>query len=149
CALRIGRTKAAVFDLLDYQLRGSAHYTRTVGQVDFGPGGWLGVGLDLGDGNKIDVLSNAVCRTDPYPGRTRNTSILLADFKTEQIQRVMDRVLHGEAVAPAPRPTTKGPSYGDRRASPAALSVPVAAPSSGSTMLFVMIGLILAAVVLL
>jgi len=139
CALRVGTTKACVFDLLDYQFQGVAQYERTVGQVDFGPGGWLGIGLDLGDGNKIDVLSNAVCRTDPHPGRKRNSWVLLADFKTEQIQRVMDRVLHGTPVAAGPRP--KGTS--------ANATPPMAPASSGSSMIFAVLGLVLAALVLL
>lgn len=140
CALRVGARKAAVFDLLDYQLQGAAHYERAVGQVDFGPGGWLGVGLDLGDANKIDVLSNAVCRTDPHPGRPRNTWLLLADFKTAQIQKVMDRAHHGATIAARRRPP--------RAAAPAPVA-PVAPPSGGSAMIFAVVGLVLAAAVLL
>lgn len=50
--------------------RGNASYfDRKITGVALGPAPWLGVGLDLGDGNKIDLATGAVCRTDTHPGR--------------------------------------------------------------------------------
>jgi hypothetical protein len=90
-AVRVGTTKVAIFDLLDGKVQGVVEYERTVGQVDFGPGATLGIGLDLGDGNKVDLLTGAVSRTDPHPGRKRNSWVLMCDPKTDQIARVLER----------------------------------------------------------
>jgi hypothetical protein len=90
-AVRVGDRKVAIFDLLDGKFQGVVQYERTVGQVEFGPGAMLGIGLDLGDGNKVDLLTGDVSRTDPHPGRTRNRWVLIADPKTDQIARVLDR----------------------------------------------------------
>ncbi|MDB4946618.1 MAG: hypothetical protein JWP97_6152 [Labilithrix sp.] len=49
---------------------------RPVRGLAWGPGAWLGVGLDLGDANKIDVLTTAAHRTDTHPGRGHNSWML-------------------------------------------------------------------------
>lgn len=49
---------------------------RVVRGLAFGPGNWLGVGLDHGDGNKIDVVTSATHRTDTHPGRTHRSWLL-------------------------------------------------------------------------
>jgi PQQ-like domain len=46
-------------------------------RIDFVPGGrFVWVGLDLGDANKIDLDNEDVYRTDPHPGRPRNTWLI-------------------------------------------------------------------------
>lgn len=57
--------------------RGNASYfDRKIIGVALGPAPWLGVGLDLGDGNKIDLATGAVCRTDTHPGRDHHRWML-------------------------------------------------------------------------
>jgi hypothetical protein len=46
---------------------------RRIGAVCFGPGLHLAVGLDDGDGNVIELGTGATWRTEPHPGRGRNT----------------------------------------------------------------------------
>lgn len=46
---------------------------RSIGDVRFGLGLQLGIGLDDGDGNVIELSSAASWRTEPHPGRGRNT----------------------------------------------------------------------------
>jgi hypothetical protein len=53
-----------------------AYVDREVTGVAFGVGAWLGVGMDRGDANKVDLRTGAVHRTDPHPGRPRNTWLL-------------------------------------------------------------------------
>lgn len=49
---------------------GSLDYLgREVDGIAFGPWPWLGVGLDLGDGNKFNLESGALHRSDTHPGR--------------------------------------------------------------------------------
>ena len=45
---------------------------RTVGGVAFGPGHLLGVALEGGDGNIVDIPEEQLRRTDTFPGRTHN-----------------------------------------------------------------------------
>ncbi|MEM9073105.1 MAG: hypothetical protein AAGE52_31665 [Myxococcota bacterium] len=52
---------------------------KTVTGVAFGPSPWLGVGLSGGDGNKINLATGAVHRTDTHPGRQHNRWMLLAN----------------------------------------------------------------------
>jgi hypothetical protein len=46
---------------------------RRIGAIGFGHGLHLGIGLDDGDGNVIDLSTGASWRTEPHPGRGRNT----------------------------------------------------------------------------
>jgi WD40 repeat protein len=141
-AVRVGDQKVGLFDLLDFKFQGVIQYPeRTVGQVSFGPGSWLGVGLDLGDGNKVDLLTGAVHRTDPHEGRVRNRWVLIADPKTDAIAKVMSRVkkdpsaLDGKGEAPKKR-------------APVDLRAPEPPPSTNTNMAAV-IGVILMAIYLL
>ncbi|MCB9547337.1 MAG: hypothetical protein H6706_16015 [Myxococcales bacterium] len=44
--------------------------------VRIGPGNWLGIGMDQGDGNKIDMVTGATHRTDTHPGREHHSWML-------------------------------------------------------------------------
>jgi hypothetical protein len=90
-AVRVGTSKVGLFDLLDMKFQGMVQYERTVGKVEFGPGAWLGIGLDKGDGNKVDLLTGMVHRTDPHEGRPRNRWVLIADPKTASIAAAIER----------------------------------------------------------
>jgi WD40 repeat protein len=94
-AMRIGPTKVGLFDLVDLRFQGIIAYERTVGGLAFGRGAWLGIGLDLGDANKVDLLTGMVHRSDPHPGRTRNSWVLVADPKCEQIAELLKRAAAG------------------------------------------------------
>lgn len=54
---------------------------RAVG-VAFGPAPYFGVGLDSGDGNKFNLRTKAVHRTDTHPGRTHNSWLLSVSIET-------------------------------------------------------------------
>ncbi len=56
---------------------------RPVCGFSFGPDNWLGVALDHGDGNKIDVGTSEVHRTDTHPGRQHRSWTLLVEGKKE------------------------------------------------------------------
>lgn len=61
-----------------------AEYTdRPIRGLAFGPEKWLGVGLDHGDANKIDLGTSAVHRTDTHPGREHRSWTLLLEGKKE------------------------------------------------------------------
>jgi hypothetical protein len=54
--------------------------------VAFGPDVWLGVGLDKGDANKINLVTGACHRTDPHPGRARNQWKVELDVDKERVK---------------------------------------------------------------
>ncbi|MGC4079433.1 MAG: hypothetical protein QM702_20820 [Rubrivivax sp.] len=84
-ACRVSDGRVIVFDVAKNVPVAMITYERETGGVAFGPSGWLAVALDLGDGNKIDLDTGAVHRTDPHEGRTRNRWVLLADVKTDKV----------------------------------------------------------------
>jgi hypothetical protein len=71
---------------------------RPVSGLSFGPENWLGLALDHGDGNKIDVATGATHRTDTHPGRTHRSWLLnvqgkapvLSATEAEDIRRMKD-----------------------------------------------------------
>lgn len=73
-ALRLGATTALV---LAYPSRETdatiTYFDRKITDVCFGPGDWLGIGMDQGDGNKIDLATGATHRTDTHPGRDHHS----------------------------------------------------------------------------
>lgn len=46
---------------------------RRIGGLSFGPAFTLGIGLDDGDGTVVELASGVSLRTEPHPGRARNT----------------------------------------------------------------------------
>lgn len=71
---------------------------REVVGLAFGPAPWLGVALDRGDGNKINLRTQAVHRTDPHPGRERTRWLISASIDPATLPAV------GPARAPAAAP---------------------------------------------
>ncbi len=119
---------------------------REVGELEFGPQAWLGIGLGLGDGNKVDLLDGSSCsRTDPPPGRPRNRWALQLSFDADEVGEV-----HGpRGAAPAPAAAHDGAAADPRTqwgATPDDAPSSQAAPTTG--MLFYALGLLVAAGVL-
>lgn len=112
---------------------------RPVRGLAFGPEDWLGVGLDFGDGNKIDIVTSATHRTDTAPGRTHRSwtlhvegqRSLLTAKEADEIRR-MKSPFHEEA------PRAKGNGAGGKVGIGAGLSIAMlllrlCAHSSGSS----------------
>ncbi|MDB4994538.1 MAG: hypothetical protein JWM74_1970 [Myxococcaceae bacterium] len=67
-----------------------SYMDRAVLGIAFGPPRVIfGVGLDKGDGNKIDLHAETVSRTDTHPGRTHNRWALKAGFETGVLARAL------------------------------------------------------------
>jgi hypothetical protein len=90
-ACRVDDGRVIVFDVVKNTPVAMITYERETGGVAFGPRGWLAIALDLGDGNKIDLDTGAVCRTDPHDGRVRNRWVLLADVKQDKVAAARGR----------------------------------------------------------
>ena len=80
-AARVDDGRIILFEVVKNRPAGVITYERETGGVAFGPKGWLAVALDLGDGNKIDLDTGNVHRTDPHEGRPRNSWLVLADAR--------------------------------------------------------------------
>jgi sugar lactone lactonase YvrE len=69
---------------------------RAVG-LAFGPVPYFGIGLDSGDGNKFNLRTKAVHRTDTHPGRTHNSWLLSVAIETN----ALPTAYRGERPPPA------------------------------------------------
>jgi len=91
-----------------------SYIERQVVGLAFGPGPWLGVGLDKGDGNKINLETEAIHRTDTQPGRTHNSWLLSASFE-RGAPRPASAAKREDANSAPPPPTAaaslKGQAY--------------------------------------
>lgn len=79
--MSLDNSNVLVFRISPAGLAASFEYAdRRVTGLAFGPEPFLGIGLDTGDGNKMDLSkpSGGVFRTDPHPGRPRNSWVLRA-----------------------------------------------------------------------
>jgi hypothetical protein len=73
-AAQLSERQILVYEWPQLSVLTRIEYTeRPVRGVAFGNADWLGVAMDLGDGNKIDVVTTAVHRTDTHPGRQHNS----------------------------------------------------------------------------
>jgi len=84
---------------------GSLQYLeRVVEGIDFGPWPWLGVGLDLGDGNKFHLEEARLHRSDTHPGRQHHSWLVSVggSAKAEPARP------SAPPPAPAPAPATGG-----------------------------------------
>jgi hypothetical protein len=72
-AAQIGDDTVAVYELFSSKRLGEIVVRRRIGGVTFGAGTQLGIGLDDGDATVVDIVSGKQARTEPHPGRGRNT----------------------------------------------------------------------------
>jgi hypothetical protein len=66
-------TDVAVFELNQLSRCGELAFRRALTDVVFGPGHHLCIGMDDGDATMVEVVSGTPSRTEPHPGRGRNT----------------------------------------------------------------------------
>jgi hypothetical protein len=97
-ACRSGDHQVQVVDLSRRQMVARVTYERGLGELAFGPGRWLGVGLVGGDGNKIHLATGAVHRTDTFAHRGHNSWILIPEINTDACAQA------DASVVPAPAP---------------------------------------------
>lgn len=72
-AAMVGEMQVAFGELHTNKTAGFALFRREVHGISWGPAGRLAIGLDDGDGSVIDALAGGSIRTEPHPGRGRNT----------------------------------------------------------------------------
>jgi len=68
-----GAHQVACFELHTHRAIGSIDLKREIAGVDFGSAAMLAIGIDDGDASLIDLFTGKVGRTEPQPGRGRNT----------------------------------------------------------------------------
>ncbi len=72
-ACRTGAGQVSVVTLPQGETVATLGYQRSIEGIAFGPDVWLGIGLDKGDGNKINLITGACHRTDTHPGRAHDS----------------------------------------------------------------------------
>lgn len=112
---------------------------RPVRGVAFGPEEWLGVALDHGDGNKIDIMTSATHRTDTAPGRTHRSWTLLVEGQRSLLTaKEADEIRRMKSPFHEETPRPKGNGAGGKVGIGAGLSIAMlllrlCAHSSGSS----------------
>ncbi|MBX3219170.1 MAG: hypothetical protein KF795_01545 [Labilithrix sp.] len=87
---------------------------RPVHGIAFGPGNWLGLALDHGDGNKIDVVTSSTHRTDTHAGREHRSWTLMVEGKAERLSaKEAEDIKRMKAAFHAP-PKSNGNGVGAR-----------------------------------
>lgn len=82
-ALQVGDEMAIVMLWPSRQTDASLIYgDRAVSGLAFGPDPWIGVGLDHGDGNKLNLVTGALHRTDTHPGREHRRWVVMKSAGT-------------------------------------------------------------------
>jgi hypothetical protein len=71
-ALLIDSTVVSVYEWLNKSLAGRITLDRGVQSLAFGPSSWLGLALDDGDANRVDLFTGQMTRTQAHEGRGQN-----------------------------------------------------------------------------
>lgn len=99
-AAQLSQKQVLVYEWPQLSVFTRVEYTeRPVRGIAFGNADWLGVAMDFGDGNKIDVVTNAVHRTDTHPGREHRSWSLYVEGGKKPPQDV-DAVPRRSEAAP-------------------------------------------------
>jgi hypothetical protein len=131
---------------------------RTAYELEFGPDVLFGIGIGLGDGNKIDLRrAGGVARTDPPPDRPRNRWLIQSSYDPADVEQALqlEAAYKGGLIRFEGRDMI---TLGGAEAKPAPASTPVSPPpsqtaaepeSKGGGWLMVIVGLVLIAAVVL
>ena len=82
-AWRAGDHQVLILHWPKRKMAGVVTWEREVGQLAFGPDPWLGIALAGGDGNKFNLLSGGIHRTDTFPHRQHNSWVLLPQIDSD------------------------------------------------------------------
>ena len=81
---------------------------KEVTNLAFGPHPWLGVGLSGGDGNKVNLFTGAMHRTDTHPEREHHSWMLSQSIVSDTAKRLLGDGAP-TAAPPAARPPAAAP----------------------------------------
>ncbi len=130
-AARMKGNKVMVLSAAREVLASGSWLDKQVGELSFGPLPWFGVGLDGGDGNKVNLITGMIHRTDTHPERTHHRWMLsfgAKDGNQPLLEREPPQLVppaSAPAAAPIAAPVAPGPV-----SAPAGLSHPPPAPAA-------------------
>ncbi|MBV9123575.1 MAG: hypothetical protein JO112_09475, partial [Planctomycetes bacterium] len=87
CAFRAGDHTVMLVGYPGGQVGSVEYADRVVGEIEFGPPGWLGIGIGQGDGNRISLTDSSVYRTETPPGRTRHSWLILVQLDAKACRK--------------------------------------------------------------
>jgi hypothetical protein len=105
-----------------------AYVERTAYELEFGPGTLLGIGIGLGDGNKVDLSRTGISRTDPPPDRPRNRWLVKVGHDPAEVERALEL----EILYQAGRIRSEGNDMSTVAGEPAPASPPAQAPGTAA-----------------
>jgi hypothetical protein len=104
-AMQLGDTVVAVLEDPPAETLAQLRYPeRRACGVAFGPPPWLGVALDTGDANKLDVDSGALHRSDTHPERTHNSWLVAVSTAADAKREAAEKKTKKDRPRAAPRP---------------------------------------------
>jgi hypothetical protein len=140
----LGEDDVKIALLPSKELVGRFGYERPLEAVAFGPDVWLGVGLDRGDANRINLVSGACHRTDPHEGRARTTWTLSITLDTEKVRQAR-QTANPSAAAVQQKLAERQQQKKSAPPAPATAKQPEPAPAGGrgsSAPLFIALGVV-------
>jgi hypothetical protein len=60
----------AIFELFENKRVGTIRFQRVVSGIGFGKGTWLAIGLDDAEGNRVELSTGQLKKTEPFGGRS-------------------------------------------------------------------------------
>lgn len=101
----------AVFELFENKRVGTIRFQRVVSGVGFGKGTWLAIGLDDAEGNRVELSTGQLKKTEPFGGRSGGRWAMQVVINHALLKQGMTYLkAQGKPIAtaaPKPKPTAE------------------------------------------
>jgi len=94
-------TDVAIYELHQFSPCGHLEFRRGLTDTVFGPGHALAIGMDDGDATMVELVAGTPSRTEPHPGRGRNTWRMENRVEKEKLRGAV--AMHRAGGAPIAR----------------------------------------------
>jgi len=85
-AVLLGGAEVAIFERQYKKRIGSIEFSEDIGGLQFGPGFFLGIGMENGDANRIDLMTGKYTRTELHAGRGMNKWGIKVKIEAESVR---------------------------------------------------------------
>ena len=90
-------THIRIFEWMNYTAVGNIWFQRQVQAIEFGPSSWLLIGHEDGDGNRVDLYTGQMTRTQAHEGRAQNAWPMQVDVNSAVLRGVSTSLKAGGA----------------------------------------------------
>lgn len=96
-AVVTNQTHVRIFEWMNYSSVGDIWFQRPVQSVEFGPGSWLLLGHEDGDGNRVDLYTGQMTRTLAHEGRAQNAWSMQVEVNSATLRGISTNLKAGGA----------------------------------------------------